>query len=235
MTEQSATANPLDSAEVFTMDKDEALKKFREYADAARMSRRKQDAVMRDVFHALSQGRGVINVPAAIKKGGVSPKTGLPLLAILRADEREVWFKRIGPSGGRYGCRQYLTDNRNSTEANKMRQFNLPDDTLPMWSQIPLADRVAQRSDKSETYARYTPSGYWDVHRAPAPVIPPRHRPTLPLSQHWLLWHVEEWRRVAPVDPMLILPFGANGLGVVVAHWDLTPVERMVMGALLGQ
>jgi hypothetical protein len=140
MSELQQSANPLDSAEVFTMEKGEALKKFREYAGAARASRRKEA------------------LPASTR----------------------------------------------------------------------------QRNDR-ETFAGYTPSGYWDTHRAPAPVIPPQHRPTLPLSQHWLLWHVEEWKRVAPVDPMLILPFGANGLGVVVAHWDLTPVERMVMGALLGQ
>lgn len=227
--------NPLNSAEVFTMDRVEALSKFREYAAAARSSRRKQDAVMRDVYEQLSKGRGVLNIPAAIKKGSVSPKTGLPLLAILRADEREVWFKRIGNGGGRYGCRQYLAHGRSAVEANKLRQFELPEGTLPSWNQIPLAARAAERQDKSEQYAQYTPRGYWDVHRAPAPVIPPQHRPPDSLSRYWLLWHVEEWKRVAPVDPMLILPFGAQGLGIVVAHWDLTDVERMVMGALLGQ
>lgn len=225
MTESLQTNNPLDTAEVLTMPSSEALTLFRQYAAAARTSRRKQDAAIRDVFHALSEGRGVINITNAIKQAGVYSKNGHPKLAVLRANEPEVFFRRFANGAGIFGCRAYLARGRNAEAQRQLRQYDLPEGTLTTWDNIPREERPHS----------YQPHDYYEMHRAPAPVIPPQHRPPDSLSKFLLMWHVEEWKRVAPVDPMLLLPMETvPGMAVVVAHWDLTPVERAVMGALLG-
>lgn len=62
---------------------------------------------------------------------------------------------------------------------------------------------------------------------AMAPSIPPKYRPK-DLRSYWILWEAE-WRRdEAPVDPLLLRHLNGS-LYVVMAAWDLTPVERAVL------
>lgn len=64
------------------------------------------------------------------------------------------------------------------------------------------------------------------------PTIPPKYRPApTMLSKYWILWEAV-WEKVAPYDPMLLKPLGKY-LYAVVAVWDLTPVERAVLGGKL--
>lgn len=65
---------------------------------------------------------------------------------------------------------------------------------------------------------------------APVPVIPPAHRPDrAALSRYWLMWEVGEngWTSI-PDDPALLRRLNATTFAVV-AVWDLTPVEQMVL------
>lgn len=68
----------------------------------------------------------------------------------------------------------------------------------------------------------------WRTADAIVPMIPPRFRPAV-LERYALLWEAE-WRNVVPVDPALLRALG-DGLYVVLATWDLTPLERAVLGA----
>lgn len=56
------------------------------------------------------------------------------------------------------------------------------------------------------------------------PLIPPRFRPAGDLKAYTLLFEAE-WGPVAPVDPVLLKRLHGD-LYVVLAAWDLTPVER---------
>lgn len=64
------------------------------------------------------------------------------------------------------------------------------------------------------------------------PIIPPAVRKIAGfrrrLDKMFVLWEVEEWRLVPPVDPYLLAHIGGD-LYAVLAAWDLTPIERAVM------
>lgn len=215
--------NPLKSAEVVTMPKDEALEKFKEYRLGYKRSRRTLDKMMAQTYKALSEGQGVINVAVAVKQAGVHPETWLPKLAIMRADQRGVWFKRTSNGGAAFVHARNGNWNQikllKKLQAERL-QFVYPEGTLPPWDKA-----INER-----------PATYWHDHEAPLPVIPPLLRPQDALSHYCILWEVEKWEpREPPVDPMLLRHIGTTGLYAVVAHWDLTDVERMVLGGLLGR
>lgn len=67
----------------------------------------------------------------------------------------------------------------------------------------------------------------WQLHEAMVPHIPAKYRPQSKLSNFHILFEAE-WRRIPPKDPMLLRhlngPFYA-----VLAHWDLTEVERAAL------
>jgi hypothetical protein len=64
--------------------------------------------------------------------------------------------------------------------------------------------------------------------QAALPSIPPQYRPDpATLADHHLLWEAE-WRPVPPGDPML-LKHVDGPFYVVLAAWDMTPLEQAVM------
>ena len=64
------------------------------------------------------------------------------------------------------------------------------------------------------------------IQTASVPIIPPQYRPADELSKYHILFEAA-WEEVPPVDPFLLKllkwPFF-----VILAQWDLTPVERMI-------
>lgn len=67
--------------------------------------------------------------------------------------------------------------------------------------------------------------------RGAVPLIPIHLRPKRGLQNYHILWEAE-WSRVYPADPYLLRRFGEDAW-LVVAAWDLTDVERAVMGGRL--
>lgn len=210
-------SSPLKSADVITLPTDEALEKYKEYTSSVQRSRTAMDRLMIQSYRALSKGHGIINVPAAIKKAGVHANYK-PRLAIMRADCEAVFFHRDGSAGYYSNNSRYYLRSINKTAQKKRLQFAMPGNTF----QEPISGQY--------------PRDYYSTHTAPVPPIPPIHRPADAFSKYCILWEVDKWEAIAPpADPMLLRPLGQTGLYVVVAHWDLTPLEQMVMGGLLGQ
>jgi hypothetical protein len=58
------------------------------------------------------------------------------------------------------------------------------------------------------------------------PRIPPQYRPAVQLHNYWILWEAD-WTDV-PKDPYLLKRIGKDAW-VVLAAWELTDVEMMVM------
>jgi len=223
MTTDTPGLGILNSADVFTMPKEEALEKFKEYEAALRRSHSEADKLMTQTFKALSEGLGVINIHKAIGKAGFNAETSLPFLAVSRADQPVVWFRRNSrdETGGRFGATQRMMEFPTAAAEKSRRLFQYPIGTMETWESV-MGSGVR------------VPRGFWGLHRAPVPSIPPQFRPGDAKSKYLIMWEVEKWEMVVPVDPMLLRPL-AGGLAVVFAHWDLTEIERMVLGSLLGQ
>jgi hypothetical protein len=64
--------------------------------------------------------------------------------------------------------------------------------------------------------------------RAMVPLIPPQFRPPYDLKGYHILWEAE-WKPIPPRDPALLKSLG-GGLYAVLAVWDLTELEMMVLG-----
>jgi hypothetical protein len=64
------------------------------------------------------------------------------------------------------------------------------------------------------------------MHKAMVPLIPPSIRPKTALEKYHILWEAA-WEAV-PGDPMLLRHLEGD-LYLVLAAWDLTPVERAVL------
>jgi hypothetical protein len=77
---------------------------------------------------------------------------------------------------------------------------------------------------------RYLKSLRGERYRTKVPIVPPKHIPKEGLKNYWILWEVENWEQVEipPGDPILLKRISKN-LFVVLAVWDLTPLEQSIV------
>jgi hypothetical protein len=212
-----------DAANVVTVDRQEALDKLKEYKAALKVSRSEHDRMMKAVYTALSEGLGIINPHAAILKAGIDQQS-FPKLAICRADFRTVFFKRFWSGNGNVSAFSTSATNFLSKPVKAAQASN---------KQFVLQDLPTINLDR--------PSQYWNVVKAMVPIIPPEHRPSdLNLSQYCILWEVDKWEALPrppqpPGDPMLLKRLGQSGLYAVMAWWNLSDIEKLVLGSMLGR
>lgn len=203
---------------VITAPIDEAREKRDQYA-AFNGKRRKPDAeyvAAEQIYALLAQGKELIDVGRAIRDGGFDAEMR-PRLAIARADRRQVCF-----------LWRYNSDSA-AFNANVSEQWGQQHRSLIERVNFNRRHGVVKYHDAART-RYYLP----DIKAfALAPLIPPQHRPAGPLSQFHILWEVEQWAEqrigaVPPVDPFLLKRV-AGDVFEILAKWDLTDVERMVM------
>jgi hypothetical protein len=124
---------------------------------------------------------------------------GLPKLAIVRADA-PLTFWRPNPQGGG----EFRMDAgwpRNNE--HRSRHVRIPDGTWP----VPGISRTQQ---------------------AQTPLVPIHLRPKRGLQNYHILFEAD-WTMAPPVDPLLLRRIGQADLWVVLAAWDLGPIERAVL------
>lgn len=196
-----------------TMDRTEARKRFLEYRASIRARHSREDEQIMRGYRALSQGKQIIDLPATIRHGGaiVVPggrwdrrPTWAPRLAVMRADQPwcHVWTKADG---------SVTFHHEGDPKTNETRNVvRLPVGTLP-----------APPPGEQPGYS------YWSL-RAMVPPVPPALRPADNIGNYHVLWEAE-WERVAPKDPALLKHIGGD-LYAVLAVWDLTELERSVLG-----
>lgn len=183
-----------------SMSRKEALARWREYNAAAKKTRDRVYRDMKKTYGQLRLGRKVIDILDVFERTGVNARHE-PRLGITRAGNRDA-VCRITKDGE---CVFYSGEVRWKKRASdvSVRFSEIPDSIVPnQWGCIDL--------------------------RAPVPVIPPQFLPDRLTDDYYVLWEVHEWKPVPPVDPMLLRRISPN-IFVVVAQWDLTPIERMVM------
>lgn len=229
MSETGPELGPLSAAaEVITLPVAEALEKFNEYKAAVRLNRTTHDHMMRAVYGALAKGLGVINPRAAIIKAGVDEINAHPRLAISRADRDTVFFHRM-----HFEDRAFFSSSE--------RFFLRGQSVAAQRRRDQFAFAVGDLRRVPDYWAKKNSAPLYDqVVKATVPIVPPAHRPeAMKLGEYSILWEVEKWEALprpqrAPGDPMLLKPLAQTGLYAVMAHWDLTDIERMVLGAMYG-
>lgn len=199
-----------------TMDPDVAREKLRHFrtnrhADAEEVYRSAAIA-----YEALAEGTPLLLLSQAIRAGGYFPDMR-PKLAVARADRREVWFHWRGhQTTARYFAGAFgrsLPANAASLEihVDMGREHGVVYEGQP----FPATQRTVH--------------GYALVPMVPADVRP-RHGQ---LREWFVLWEVGKWfdhpkNLPVPHDPLLLKSLGGD-LYAVLAQWDLTEIERLVL------
>jgi hypothetical protein len=168
--------------------------------------RRESDEALMRGYRQLSLGMQVISLQDTIRAGGEDDQQR-PRLAIARADEQTIRMARRADGSVTFEGGWQRADHR---DPRTRRNVSVPAGTL---SRLP---------DRQNGWA-----GETVFANATVPIVPPRLRPGT-LERYHILWEAE-WRRVAPRDPALLRALG-DGLYAVLAVWDLTELERAVLG-----
>lgn len=154
-------------------------------------------------YERLAQGTPLIQLSQAIQNAPCDVR-GRPLLAIARADRKQVQV--------------YLFDRGTVVDYDTQRNVG---------RRYPgLSHRVTMTRPAMET---------WGVNGfALVPMVPPDVLGTRQLKTHYVLWDVVAWadQRIGarPDRDPYLLERVADDLFAVVGEWDLTDVERAVMG-----
>lgn len=128
---------------------------------------------------------------------------GLPKLALARATAAHCHL-RLQANGT---C--VMADTENALWRSNSRRFTFPDNSIP----------------------GLTTKGIWRA-QAVMPLVPLTLRPKRGLANYHVLWEAE-WKVQVPVDPMLLRRIGEADLWIVVAAWELSPVEQAVIAGRL--
>jgi hypothetical protein len=213
-----------------TMDRDAARRAFLDYRREVREARTKaldeaqrrqlaDDEAIMSGYRVLMRGRQVLRLSSTLASGGYTSRTGtapawaaserrklqrVPRLAIMRADAEFAYTMGVEDDGS-----VIFTDE-------------------PTW----LPDRWVRkrRTLPSGTFPEYD-RRYPDRLVARVPHVPPTLRPNGSLGRYDVLWEAE-WAKAdprPPRDPALLRLIGGD-LYAVVALWELTELERAVLG-----
>jgi hypothetical protein len=189
------------------MPKAEAEARLSEYQQLAEGERTALDDRIKAGFRALARGLPVIKLADSVVHGGFFD-SGLPRIAVVRADATECWVQREGRREFVYMSRDpgwwHQDQNRGALVNATSVRVTVPQSVAPEWT----------RQDKGHTLV---------------PIIPPEHRPRRSrLRRFHILWEVERWDMTPPRDPALLKHIGGD-LWAVMAAWDLTELERAVL------
>jgi hypothetical protein len=197
------------------LPKAKAREQLREYRAAVkddiakrRSKLRAEDEAIAAGLRELARGNNLLELQGAFEAAGLDD-AGLPRIAIARADGRWCFL-----------------DWSSRWDASDTRMID--------WFRFRTDDRWSDRADRSFTWLGVPPiatpiddPGF----RTQVPIVPPALRPRGELSRYHILFEVKEWARlpVPPHDPLLLRRVRGD-LFAILATWELTDLERTVMG-----
>jgi hypothetical protein len=186
---------------------------YEAYRSAVRSSRtatkqawQRADVALMRGYKALAAGKRVLDLHAVMTTAGLR-EDFYPKLAICPAHATECELRLHQNGGAVMGISRWRTGRRSVVQ--------LPSGTFPTFTTYPPGSRTR-------------PHGWDSDVVTTVPLVPPQFRPNHDLSGYHLLWEVDEWKRVPPRDPMLLKHLG-GALYVVLATWDLTPLEMAAL------
>ena len=189
------------------MSKKKAYNEWKVYREALKNCKTKSQlkylSDMKLVYNKLKSGRKIIDIFEVFKKFGVNTKEQ-PRLAIAPVSFKVIKFRKETRGTG------IFIENSWGYSCSKNRYVGLPENTFKEW----------------------TKEGAWDIKNkeitTKVPIVPARYLPTIKsLDGYFVLWEVKRWDNI-PTDPILLKRL-TNNLFVVLAIWDLTPIEQAVV------
>lgn len=195
--------------ELITMARYEAAQLARKYKEHLAYSAPIDWEIQR-AYTLLSKGKVIIRALESIKQAGLN-REFLPKLALAPATVGKCFLTRYSDGQCLMSPYGHWHSGRKHNLAFKENTFVFPRESFPMnnWGNPP------RRAERSE-------------HEATVPIIPIHLRPKRGLQNYHVLWEAE-WNRLPPRDPYLLRRIGKADLWLVVAHWDLTEVERAAL------
>lgn len=167
------------------------------------------DAEIRSAYQKLAQGKLVIQAIKSVVDAGLGAD-GLPKLALARADADRCQLRARRDGSAEM---ESVTRRRQAKRSRSLISF--------AEGSFPFREELFQKQ------------GYRFLDKdALLPLVPIHLRPKRAMSNYHILWEAE-WRRAAPVDPILLRRLGKGDLWVVLAVWELTEVERAALTARL--
>jgi hypothetical protein len=188
------------------LDRSEAEHLWRKYKEHANYSTPVDQEIMR-AYQLLAKGRLIIKALESVVKAGVS-EYGLPKLALAGATAKACFLER-SVSGGATMASSENWRAKNNRFVWERDTFKFPRESF------------AWGWDRKERVTR-------EHHKATLPIIPAYLRPKRGLANYHVLWEAE-WEPIPPRDPYLLRRIGKADLWLVVAHWELTEVERAAL------
>lgn len=195
------------------MDAEAAQAKYKEYLEASKKQKSKEYSAARRAYRALAKGYKIIDIYKAFEKTG-KKTDDTPKLALVRADAKIVYFTKQNNGGGEFR----RTDPKNWGN-QPAPDLTLPNGTFKDWERtIPPIGSSWSSIKNSELETN-------------VPFIPAHIAPDKALENYYILFEVDTWRpHVAVKDPYLLQRLNDNTF-VVLAEWDVSPVEAIVMRA----
>lgn len=198
------------------MTVEEAEEAYKKYAELVKEREEKSLEILKQASYHLSQGRKVLNIYDSILRGGVDENKE-PKLAIGRADWGTVFFTKHRGKSGAFGSA------RVGSNWGKVDSVRLP---------INYFDEEWEIEDSTKS---------WSEPKRPTiksaiPLIPAELMPKGKLNNYYILFEVGRWeedlsRRRVGDDPLLLRRLSEN-MFVVLAMWDVSPLEKAVLEGL---
>lgn len=208
--------------EQLEIPREKAIEEYEAYKVALKKPQFEHEQYLKDlkkIYGHMRHGKSIVDLWAAMKKAGLR-KSGNPKLAICRADAKKVRFVKEGEASGWF---YYEKRKWQYYHQRWIKDVEIPDGIFADWEQI-----TEVRGKGVETWEVKTVKNK-NIETV-VPIIPARFLNALrgSLKNYHILWEVKKWNPVPPVDPILVRRLTPN-MFVVLATWDLTPLERAVI------
>jgi hypothetical protein len=209
-----------------TMDRKEARKAFLDYRSAVRQRHSEEDAALMQGYRQLALGRQLISLSDTLSRAGTVDSEPFT----------DTWYRTV-----RTGTYSTSSGWHTGERVCKLPAFAvMRADQTECWVET-FADGSAVFTPRYEyrgrrdrvALGRDTFDGLIHAQRfrAMVPPVPPALRPRRHLRNYHILWEADWVRAVPPRppgDPALLKRIGGD-LYAVLATWDLTELERLVL------
>lgn len=197
-----------------TVSIEEAEVEYEKYLKAVKTNKEKYLEDLKKVYHAIKNGKKIIDIYAVMNKYNVNEEHQ-PKLAIAVAGKKKCIFTKQD-----YGAGWFETDG--ITQAGNVE---LPAKTFLDWSRF-----SREEDDNAGNEGVWARGKIKEIElETSIPIVPAHLLPEGNLGRYFILWEVEEWSATPepPVDPFLLRRINSN-MFIVMAEWDLSPIEQAI-------